>query len=421
MRLFSFGNVFRSARLFGRVAGSFGAERLSPANGGDRMNLLYSNPLFGAVIAAVVVTAGCQSPSSIPEYTESFVYVGTYTNDAGAKGIYLYRMNLTTGELTDLGLAAESKSPSFLAIHPGGKHLYAVNEHSDAVSAFAIDQSSGKLGFLNQHSSRGANPCHLSIDHSGKTVLVANYSGGSVAALPIDEDGRLRPASAYMKHDGQAIEKAGPHAHSIYVDPQNRFAVAPDVGLDEILVYRFDAKVGSLEASSPRGIGTPKRAGPRHFAFHPDGNYAYVITETSNTMIAYEYDSERGGLTPIQTVPTVPADFTGDSWTSEIQVHPSGRFVYGSNRGHNSIAVYSIDPSNGRLTFVEFEPTQGRMPRGFGIDPTGRFFLAGNRETNTIVPFTIDQKTGALDPTGNVISVPRPVCIKFLPIVAIEQ
>lgn len=344
-----------------------------------------------------------------------YVYVGTYTNK-DAKGIYCYRLNSDTGKLTDQRLVAESKSPSFLAIHPNGRFLYAVNESEAAVSSFAIDRSTGALTFLNQQPSRGPSPCHLVVDQTGHCVLVANYSGGSVAALPIEANGSLGSPSAYHQHRGQPVRTPGAHAHSINVDPANRFAFAADLGLDKIFIYRLDAQRGTLVVHDPGSVSTPGDAGPRHFAFRPDAKYAYLINETNNTVIAYSFDTTHGSLTEIQTIRTLPEGYEQQSWTSEIQVHTSGRFVYGSNRGHNSIVVYAVDQESGRLTLVELEPTQGKMPRGFGMDPTGRFLFVGNQETDTIVNFRIDQQTGALEPTGDSIDLSMPVCIKFLSI-----
>lgn len=377
--------------------------------------------LRGCALAALLVgvLSGCHLVSE--EYRHVYVYVGTYTTSTPAEGIYKYRLDTTTGKLTAEGLAAESLSPSFLALHPNRKFLYAVNEHSQAVSAFAIDSTTGELTFLNQFSSRGAAPCHLVVDRIGKNVLVANYSTGSVAVLPIAVDGRLQPATAHMVHTqrGEPKPKKGPKgskAHSINVDPQNRFAFAADTGLDQIFVYRFDSEKGTLVENDPNGVVTPHDMGPRHFAFRPDGKFAYVINETGNTVIAYAYDAERGVLAEIQTVPTLPVGFDQNSWTSDVQVHPSGRFLYGANRGHHSIAVYAIDEENGTLELVEIEPVRGEFPRGFGIDPTGRFFFSCNRQSNQIVVFRIDQESGALEATGDVIDLPSPTAMQFLPI-----
>ncbi len=354
---------------------------------------------------------------------DSLVYVGTYTTQT-SKGIYGFRLREATGELTPLGLAAETVSPSFLAVHPNRKFLYAVSEvaefagqKSGAVSAFAIDPATGKLALLNQVASRGGGPCYLAVDRTGKAVLLANYGGGSVAALPVLPDGRLGEASAFVQHAGSSLNakrQQEPHAHSINLSPDNRFAVAADLGLDQLLVYRFDPAKGSLAPNEPAFAKVKPGAGPRHFAFHPKGRFAYVINELHSTVTAFTYDPRRGVLAEAGTVSTLPADFGGNNSTAEVQAHPSGKFLYGSNRGHNSIAVFAIDPRRGALAPVEHVPTQGRTPRNFGIDPSGSWLLAANQQSDTVVVFRIDAKTGRLTPTGQVVDVPTPVCVRLL-------
>ena len=356
---------------------------------------------------------------------ELLVYIGTYTGEK-SRGIYTARLDLTTGELSAPQLAAEVKSPSFLAVHPNRKFLYSVNEISDlngkptgGVSAFALDSATGQLKLLNQQPSQGAGPCHLVVDGSGHAVLVANYGGGSVASLPIGADGKLAPAASAIQHKGHSItpnRQAGPHAHSINLDRGNKFAVAADLGLDELLVYRFDAAKGTLTPNDPPATKIKPGSGLRHFAFHPSGKFAYAINEILCTVTALDYDAEQGRLTEIQTIDTLPAGVTlkPEHSTAEVQVHPSGKFLYGSNRGHDSLTVFSIDPQTGKLTFVENVSTGGKTPRGFGIDPTGRYLLAGNQDSHTIVPFRIDEKTGRLTKTGQTVEVGTPVCVKFV-------
>ncbi len=351
-------------------------------------------------------------------------YVGTYTGPK-SQGIYLCRLDLKTGSLTNLGVAAETVNPTFLALHPNGHFLYAANEISKwngrsggSVSAYVIEPETGKLTLLNQQSSVGAGPAHLTVDRAGKNVLVANYGGGSVAALPIKADGSLAESSSFIQHAGSSADaqrQKEPHAHSINVAPDNRFAFAADLGLDKVLVYRLDAKTGTLTPNDPPFTAVKPGSGPRHFAFHPSGRYAYVINEMLSTVIAFSYDASRGVLTELQTLPTLPENFTGKSSTAEVQVHPSGKFLYGSNRGHDSIAVFAINERTGKLTFVEHQSTQGKTPRNFAIDPTGAYLLAENQGSDNVVVFRIDPKTGRLQPTGNVSQVPAPVCIKFLP------
>jgi 6-phosphogluconolactonase len=363
-----------------------------------------------------------------PEAQKYRVYVGTYTTGANpGRGIYLLELDTATGMLTPKGLAGEAANPSFLAVHPSRRFLYAVGEvaefngqKSGAVSAFTIDAASGSLSLLNQQSSRGPGPCYVTVDRAGKNALVANYNGGSVACLPIDGDGRLQPASSFVQHEGSSANPARqkePHAHSINLDAANRFAVAADLGLDKLLVYRFDAGQGSLTPNEPPFTRVAPGSGPRHFAFHPDGKHAYVINEMACTVTAFDYDPGRGTLTEIETVSTLPEGPKAKNYsTAEVQVHPSGRLLYGSNRGHNTIAIFAIDPDSGRLRAVGHQTTGGRTPRNFGIDPTGRYLLAANQDSGTVAVFRIDPGSGQLQPTGQAVDVPRPVCIKFVPL-----
>jgi 6-phosphogluconolactonase len=359
-----------------------------------------------------------------PAPSQMLVYIGTYTQ-RDSKGIYVYRLDLGTGQLTPAGVAAETPSPSFLAIHPNRRFLYAANEVSTfngertgSVSAFAIDAKTGKLTPLNQQPSGGQGPCHLVVDKSGKAVLVANYGGGSVSAIPIGRDGKLGTPTASIQHTGSGTNpqrQERPHAHSINLDAGNKFAVAADLGLDKLLVYRFDPGKGTLVANDPPFATVAPGSGPRHFAFHPNRRNAYVINEMARTVTAFGYDAKGGVLKELQTISTLPAGVTGGNFsTAEVQVHPSGKFLYGSNRGHNSIAIFSIDSKTGMLTAAGHQPTQGNTPRNFGIDPTGKFLLAANQASNTVVVFRIDGKTGALTPTGQVVQVPVPVCVKFV-------
>ncbi len=353
------------------------------------------------------------------------VYIGTYTGEK-SKGIYIYQLDRSSGALTSVGVMEGVTNPSFVAIHPNRRFLYAVTEIGDfrgkksgGVSAFAIDSETGTLTLLNQQPSGGADPCHLVVDSQGKCVLVANYTGGSVAALSIQNDGRLERASSFIQHEGSSVNprrQRGPHAHSINLDAANRFAFAADLGLDKVLVYRFDAANATLTPNDPPSVSVEPGAGPRHFAFHPNGQFAYVINEIHCTVTAFRYDAKRGVLQTLQTLPTLPTgtDLKGKS-TAEVQVHPSGKFLYGSNRGHDTIVAFRINPQSGKLTYVEHESTQGRTPRNFGIDPTGTFLLAANQSTDTLVVFRIDQSTGELKATGNKASVPTPVCVKMLP------
>lgn len=379
-----------------------------------------------AALAGVSLTMSAQSPAQPKEDPASLlVYIGTYTG-AKSKGIYVSRLDPATGALRAPELAAELPSPSFLAVHPTKPYLYAVNEVSTfagkatgAVSAFRIDRASGRLTALNQQSSGGAGPAHLTVDKTGRNVLVANYGGGSVSVLPIAEDGQLQPATAFVQHAGSSVNpqrQKEPHAHAIVVDPSNQFAYVPDLGLDKVMIYRLAADKGTLTPGEPAFAAVAPGSGPRHIAFHPGGRYAYVINEMLCTVAAFSRDAKSGGLTELQTISSLPpgqAVQPGYS-TAEIIVHPSGRFVYGSNRGHDSLSVFAIDAASGKLTFVENQPTQGRTPRGFNIDPTGTFLIAGNQQSDSVVVFRIDAKSGRLTPAGAKIEVGAPVSFEFV-------
>jgi 6-phosphogluconolactonase len=354
------------------------------------------------------------------------IYVGTYTTKQTSKGIYAYRFDSTTGQLASLGLAGESTDPSFVAVHPNGKYLYAVNEIGDfngmksgAVSAFAIDRKSGTLKLLNQVSTHGAGPCFVSLDKSGRFVLVANYDGGSVATFVIQDDGSLSLVKGFVQHSGSGVDKErqeGPHAHWIGVSPDNRFALVADLGLDDVMVYKLDDVRGGLTPNSPPFSEVKPGSGPRHLAFHPNGKFAYLVSEMSSTVTAFAYSAQKGSLSTLQTLPMLPKDYSGVREAAEIVVHPSGNFLYASNRGTaNSIAAYKIDTSRGTLTLAGMFSTKGQIPRNFVIDPTGQFLLVANEDSGNIVVFRIDAATGALTPTGKVEEVPAPVCITFVP------
>jgi len=353
------------------------------------------------------------------------VYIGTYTG-AKSKGIYVSPFDPATGKLGPPELAAQTANPSFLAVHPEGRFLYAVGETSSfegkrtgAVGAFSIGPKTGQLTLLNQQSSGGAGPCHLAVDKGGKCLLVANYGSGSIAALPIQRDGSLGEPTSTIQHQGSSVNpqrQAGPHAHFITPAPDNRFVLTCDLGLDQVLVYRLDATKTALARNDPAFASVKPGSGPRHLAFHPSGRFIFLINEMGSTVTVLAYDAKRGTLKELQTISTLPEGFTGKSTCAEVQVHPSGKFVYGSNRGHDSIAVYAIDPENGKLSWVDCRSTQGKTPRHFTIAPTGQWLLAENQDSDNIAVFRLDTRTGRLSPTGQVVEVGKPVCAVFVPI-----
>jgi len=356
---------------------------------------------------------------------EQFVYFGTYTGGK-SKGIYVSRFDATTGKLSEPELAAETKNPSFLAIHPNGKFLYAVGEVNDtqgqragAVNAYAIATKTGKLTSLNQQTSGGTGPCHLAVAPSGKCVLIANYGSGSVAALPIQADGRLGAATSVIQHTGSSLNpkrQAGPHAHFITPSLDNRFAFACDLGLDKILIYQLDAANAHLTTNALPAATVAPGAGPRHLVFHPNGKQVYVLNEMALTITVFDYDAGTARFSEKQNIATVPAGYaiTEKDSGAEIAIHPNGNFVYASNRGPNDIAVLAVDDPTGKLKLVQNEPTQGKTPRHFAIDPSGRWLLAGNQNSDSVAVFALDPQTGRLKPSGQSITVGSPVCAVFV-------
>lgn len=351
-------------------------------------------------------------------------YVGTYTGH-GSDGIYAYRFDPIEGTLSALGLVAKTENPSFITIDPGGRFLYAVNEidsfankSSGAVSVFAINSASGKLDLLQQIPSLGANPAHLSLDKSAGYLMVANYTGGNVAVFPRNNDGTLGSETAFVQDVGSGpnIERQeGPHAHFIGVTPDNQFALVADLGVDKVLLYRFDQHTGSLKASDPPSVSLNPGDGPRHIAFAPSGNFMYVVNELTSTVTLFSFGAANGNSQPLETVTTLPKTFSGLNTTAEILTDTKGKYLYVSNRGDNSIVVYSIE-DDARLTPLEWIPTGGMGPRYIGIDPTGRWLFAANQNSNNIKLFRIDQASGRLTATDRSVELNAPVCIKFLPL-----
>jgi 6-phosphogluconolactonase len=374
--------------------------------------------------APFILFSRAQTPEKSAPTSKYIAYAGTYTTKTSSKGIYAYKFDAQKGQLTAIGVAAESADPSFLAVHPNGQFLYAVNEvgnfnggSNGAVSAYAIDAKTGSLKFLNQVSTRGPGPCHISLDKTGAYVLVANYDGGSIASFPVHEDGTLGTARGFVQHSGSGPNKErqeGPHAHWVGTSPDNRFAMAVDLGLDEVIVYGFDAYKGLFTPMLSGFAKVKPGAGPRHLAFHPNGKFAYVVSEMESSVTAFSYQAKTGSFSSLQTISALPKDYAGPKEAAEIAVHPSGKFLYTSNRGHDSIAIFAIDPSKGTLKSLGQVLTGGKTPRHFAIDPTGAYLLAENQESNSVVVFHIDAATGSLTPTGQTIDVPSPVCITFV-------
>lgn len=363
-----------------------------------------------------------------------FVFTGAYTEtlhfgsgrilQGKARGIYVYRFDPARGALEPSGVAEGVRNPSYLAFHPFRPFLYAVNELKEfagaaggAVSAFAVDAATGELTFLNQKPTHGADPCHLVVDPTGRWVLVANYSGGSVAVLPLHADGALGDATDVVQHRGSsvhAVRQAGPHAHYVTFDRDGRHVFVCDLGLDKVMIYRLDAARGVLEPHVAPSVPARPGAGPRQIVLHPHGAFAYTINELNSTVTAFRYDAESGILREMQIVSTLPPGFAGQSTGAELQVSPSGAHLYASNRGHDSIAIFAIDRAEGTLTCTGHESTRGRTPRSFALDRTGGWLLAANQDADTIAVFRVDRASGGLTPAGDSLASPTPVCVKFL-------
>jgi 6-phosphogluconolactonase len=374
-------------------------------------------------LLAACATVQSAPPDADAEDGALRLYVGTYTSSGASTGIYRLRLDLATGALAEEGPPTETGDPSWVALHPSGRFLYAVNETgagpddpSGGVSAFAVDASTGALTLLNRQPSGGPAPCHLAFDRSGRYLLVANYWGGSVAVLPLAPDGRLGAASAVMRHGGGTRAPGrdpGPHAHAVQLSPDNRFALVADLGRDEVMVYRFDAAAGTLTPQPPPALSLGEGSGPRHLVFDRDGRHLFVIDELSSEIDVLAYDAEAGSLSPLQTISTLPAGWQGSNSTAEIALSPDGRFLYGSNRGHDSIAIFAVDAATRTLTALGHQPTLGKRPRHFALDPSGRWLLAANQDSDSIVVFRVDATTGALMPVGTPFRVPRPVSLEF--------
>jgi 6-phosphogluconolactonase len=370
--------------------------------------------LFVIALSIFALPAFAQSNS-----TSQLALVGTYTTKTQSKGIYALDFDSATGKMSSPRLAAETPDPSFVAVHPNGKFAYAVNEAGKAstVTSFSHDATTGKLTQLNQLPSQGEDPCYLSFDKTGKFVFVANYTSGGVAVFPILADGRLGPSTAVVQHHGTGPNKErqeGPHAHWIESSADNRFVFVADLGLDQILIYRFDSAKGTLQPNDPPFVKLAPAAGPRHVAFHPNGKFAFVLSEINSTVTAFSYDPAKGSFQQLQVISTLPKGFQGRNEPAEIAVHPSGKWLFASNRGKDSIAVFSIDLQTGALKQTGDHSTGGKEPRHFTLDPSGNFLLAENQNSDSIVEFRFDATSGTLTSTGQSVSVPSPVCLAFL-------
>jgi 6-phosphogluconolactonase len=375
--------------------------------------------LAASAISLIGLARGSESPPD-----GDLLYVGTYTEGGRSEGIYLVRMERRSGQLRRVGSVAAGANPSFLAIHPNGRVLYAVNElekyngrPTGAVSAFAIESVTGALARRGEQPSEGGAPCFVSVDRSGRVALVANYAGGSVALLSIQPDGALAPAAHVVQHKGKgphAERQEAPHAHCILPDPSNRFALAADLGVDRVFVYRLDLDGKSLRHVEGGDAVMRPGAGPRHIAFHPTLPLVFVANELDSTVVTLRFDAERGALSPLDTLSTVPAGWTGTNYPADIHVAASGRTLYVSNRGHNSIAVFSVAESTGALALDQVVSTDGDWPRNFSLDPTGRWLVVANQRSDSVLVLGRDPENGRLTPTRQRIAIPSPVCLRFL-------
>jgi 6-phosphogluconolactonase len=377
--------------------------------------------LFCGVLASAALGA------SHGDAADNLVFFGTHAVGPG-RGLSVAHFDSDTGVLGKPDLVAEAPAPAFFVIHPDGRHLYACNSNDfargftgETISAYSIDPLTGRLTLVNQQSSGGADPSYVTLDATGRYVLIANYKGGSIAAIELNADGSLGERTAAIRHRGSSVDpkrQTQPYAHCIRVDPTNRFALVADLGLDRLFVYRFDAQDGSLQPNDPPFATVAPGAGPRHLAFGPGGRYVYLVNEMASTIVTFAWDSKKGALTERQTLSTLPAGFPGTSQCAEILVHPNGKFVYGSNRGHDSVAVFAIDAGTGQLRLVEHVLTQGRTPRNFAFDPSGRWIIVTNHGSDNAMVFRVDGRTGRLAPRGQPVDIGYPFGIAFLKVPA---
>jgi 6-phosphogluconolactonase len=386
--------------------------------------LFASAVLPWSALLAAPARAQPHTPAASRDY---FVYVGTYTG-AHSKGIYSYRFHARTGQLTPIGLAAELPNPSFLIADRANKHLYAATEMgahgpkdaNGAISSYAIDPRTGSLRLLNTVDSSGGGTCHLALDRTGKVLIVVNYASGSVASFAVNADGTIGRRTGFDMHTGSSVDperQPSPHPHEVVFSPDNRFAFVPDLGTDRIYIYRLDLAHQSFSPADPAFVTVAAGVGPRHLLFGPGARFAYLVCEMGSRVIAFSYDAVHGALHPVQTISTLPSDYTGPDASAEIHIDRAGRHIYASNRGHNSITVFSVDPRNGELKMTQNTSTLGDWPRNFVLDPTGKYLIVADQNSNQLVTFTVDPHDGHLTPTGNSQQAGSPVCILFVPAV----
>ena len=362
------------------------------------------------------------------------VFIGTYTEpilfgtgkilQGKGEGIYVYRLDTSSGSMKLCSIGQAGPNPSYLTFDPSRRFMYVVNELKEfngastgAVSAFSVDKANGTFRFLNRQPSHGTDPCYLTVDKTGMYVLVANFMSGSVCVLPIQKDGSLGSPTDVIQHRGSSVDpirQTSPHAHAVTLDDSGRYAFVPDLGLDRVMIYRFDQHRGKLAPNNEPWIEVPAGSGPRQLIFHSSGKFAYLINELSSTVITFRYDKQQGRLKKIQTVSTLPDDFEGTNTCAELQISRTGKFIYGSNRGHDSIVIYAIDQSNGMLSYISHKLTGGKSPRHFIIDPDGAFLLIANQDSDSVITFGIDSTSGTLSESRHLTHVPTPVCVKIL-------
>jgi 6-phosphogluconolactonase len=353
-----------------------------------------------------------------------WVYIGTSTHPPSkSKGIYLYQLDAASGTITDKGVVAEIGDPGWQKINQNGKFLYTVataeKHRQSIVAAYRIDSQTGALSWLNQQATRGEDSTHLDVDPSRSLAVVANYSSGDLSVMPINPDGTVAAPTAVIKHSGSSVNpdrQTHPYVHSCNIDPSGKYMLACDLGVDKIYIYRLDPASQSLSNANPPTVSVPPGSGPRHLSFHPNGKFAYLVTEMGGTVAAYSWDSTSGQLRALQTVSTLPSAFLGYNKSAEVRILPNGKFLYASNRGPDDLAIFSIDPVQGTLKLVGFQPTGGKGPRDFAIDPTGNFLFAANQDSDSVTVFRVNADTGMLTSMNAALKVPVPICVTFLPV-----